>query len=80
MTQIKVVVTAGCVFVIAADVVVAFTYFKIPQLCFSNFSNMRPPIHVLFTQSKPFNKRFTLACSRRSDSGERCEEKRSTKK
>ena len=78
MTQIKV-VTAGCVFVIAAAVV-AFTYFKIPQLCFSNFSSMRLPIHVLFAQSKPFNKRFPLACSRRSDSGERCEEKRRAKK
>ena len=25
----------------------------------SNFSNMRPPIHILLAQSKPFNKRFT---------------------
>ena len=30
-----------------AAVVVAFTYFKLPQLFFSNVGNMGPPIHVL---------------------------------
>ena len=32
-------------------ILVAFTYFKLPQLCFSNF-NMRPLIHVLLARQK----------------------------